>query len=154
MAARALPQAEIDRLAAEGAAQLRRERAASAPKVINNEAALQLGEPIPLVWDGTTYAVRSISYRDGLQIQRAQLWIEQMAQNPATTPEEVEDAEAELIQALVLMHSLLADPPEQNPFVDASPAEVGALLGFFSASLTMQSGRCRLRAGGARSTIN
>lgn len=154
MPARAIPEAEIERLAREGAAQLRRERSASAPKVINTEHALALGSSVPVLWNGTEYRARDLSFRDGLQLERAKLWIEQMAKQPATTPEELEEAEAELIQTLALLHSLLEDTPEVNPFADASPSEVGALVGFFKGCLMMQSSRSRLAMVRRPSTTN
>jgi hypothetical protein len=141
---RALSDAEIQQLAARGAAELRVQRAASAPKTVNTDEALALGQPIPLLWSGVRYTIRPISYREGLTLQRAAVLTEEAAKNPPKTVEEIEDAEAELIQTLALMHSLLEDAPEVNPFADASPSEVGALLGFYCACLTLQRGHSRL----------
>lgn len=147
MAARAHSDSAIERLAAEGAAQLRKQRAANAPDVVNVGNALALGEPIPLVWAGVDYTVRPISYRDGLQLQGASLFLSRMREHPPQTVEEVDDCEVELIQMLALFHSLIEPKPEANPFADASPQEVGALLGFFWASLTIQGGQSPSRMG-------
>lgn len=153
MAAQAIAQSEIDRLAAQGAAELRKERSEAAPRTVNLEELIALGAPPPpLLWDGVEYSVRLISWRDGLQIERAMLWMEQRREKPAATPEELEDDESELIQALTLMHTLLDPMPAENPFADASPEEVGALLGFFTLARILQRGRSRAGIGRAPTT--
>lgn len=136
---KALSQSEIDRIAAQGRKLLQADR--EAPKYLNLENALALGQPIPLVWRGVELKVKALSYREGMALQRTEKLLSSWASNPAKTLEDVEEQEAELIQMLALFHSLLAAPPEANPFVDASPLEVGELLGFFSACLMIQGAR-------------
>src|SRR5688500_17062526 len=104
---RGLTQAEIDRLAAEGARELRASRAVAGPSTVNIQEALQLGAPLTFYWQGAEYRARPISYRDGLQLERAKLYLEPA--QPATTVEEKEDEEAALVEILELFRSLL-DP--------------------------------------------
>lgn len=132
---KALSQAEINRISAQGVALLRAER--QAPAVLNLQNALALGEPIPLVWSGTRYTAKPLSWRDGLALQRLEKQMKGWSK--AETVEEVEDAEAELVEALALFHSFLDPKPAENPFADASPLEVGELLGFFCLCLTIRS---------------
>lgn len=147
---RALSQAEIDAIAANGRELLRKERAQAAPKVVNLDAAIALNEPIPLLWDGVEYSVRPISYRAGLQLQKASMEIQRWAEHPPRTPAEVERQEAFVADLLALMHSLLDPRPRENPFADASPWEVGQLAAFFLMCQTRQRGRSRLGAAPPR----
>lgn len=112
-------------------------------EVKNLENAIALGQPLPLPWDGEEYQVAPISYRAGLELHRCELQLQHWAKNPPKTVEEVEECEFDLLQTLALFHSLLDPKPAKNPFADAAPEEVGVLLGFFSACLTMQRGRSR-----------
>lgn len=136
----ALSQAQIDAIAANGRELLRRQRAA-APSPVNVGHALELGQPLQLDWRGQRLEVRQLSYRDGLQLIRAQLVIGRMEANPPSTVEEIEDCEAAIVEMLALFHDCLADPPAANPFGDATPQEVGHLLGFFLACQMRQGGR-------------
>jgi hypothetical protein len=148
MPARAIPQAEIDRLAAEGAAQLRKERAANAPAVLNLDAVLALGEPFALPYRGQEYPVKAISYREGVALQKAGLEMERMAKR--ATPPSIEEvqAQAEFVDRLLgLLHSLLEPRPAENPFLDATPLEVGVLLGKSCGFLMRQNDPSRSRAG-------
>ena len=145
MAARGLAQAEIDRLAAEGRAQLLKERAAHAPEIVNIDSALSLGEPVPLLWGEQEYSVKPISYREGLRLQRYSLHFAEFARKPPQDEAGIDELDAFLADVLAFMHGLLRPKPSANPFADATPWEVGALLPFFSACLTKQGGQSRFR---------
>jgi hypothetical protein len=142
MAARGITQAEIDRLAAQGAAELKRERTNSAPREINAAHALDLGQRIPLEWDGVTYRVAPISWRDGVRLNV-------VAGRIREQEERGENADAVALvaavdEALALFHSLLDPRPVENPFLIATPWEVGQLLAFFFMCRTKQVGLSRL----------
>lgn len=147
---RALSQAQIDEIAANGRTLLQREREAAAGRAINVDNALALGQPVPLLWDGVEYSVRQISYRQGLQFQKAALEFRRWGEKPPETPEEIDAQEAFVQEVLDLMHGLLDPRPHDNPFADASPWEVGHLAAFFLTCQTKQRGRSRLRTGSSR----
>lgn len=132
---------------AEGQAKVRARLAGQAPRVINHEAVLQLGQPIPLVYRGGRYVVAALSHRDAIELQRSELRLKHWATNPAQTEDELDDQAAELVEMLALYHSLLDPMPESNPFADASPLEVGELLRFFFMCLMMQNSRSPLVDG-------
>jgi hypothetical protein len=142
MAARGITQAEIDRLAAQGAAELKRERTNSAPREINAAHALDLGQRIPLEWDGVTYRVAPISWRDGVRLNVLSGRIQELEKGGAETNA------AELVktvdEALNLFYMLLDPRPPENPFLIATPWEVGQLLAFFFMCRTKQVGLSRL----------
>lgn len=115
------------------------------PEILNIGNALELGQKIPLLWDGVEYQVKAISFREGLELQRASMTLERLSSAALSTPEEIEDAEADLIQTVALFHSLLDPKPELNPFATATLPEVGAILGFYLGCQMMQRGSSRLQ---------
>ena len=119
---KALSQKDIDRIASEGRKLLRTQR--GEVQVLNVANALTLGQPIPLMWGDTEYKVKPISYRDGLELQRAELAMQRWAKQPPKSEEELEDMEADLIGTLALFHSLLDPRPDANPFADGSRGDL------------------------------
>lgn len=145
MAARAIPRERFEELYGPGwDAEYRTPAAAQA---VNQQAVLQLYESIPLVWDGITYTVAPISYLDGVRFAGLDAVIKRAAVRAPTTEGEREAFELALLDGIERMGALLRPEPEENPFLDASPLEVGQLLGFFSMCLTMQSASGRSRLG-------
>ena len=145
MAARALSQAEIDAIAANGRVLLQKERAAKAPEIVNVGHAATMDGPIPLLWGETEFTVGPISYTNALRLQKAQMELARWATKPAETAEEVGAQVAFMVETLNLFWSLLVPKPPTNPFADATPWEVGHLIPFFCTCLTMQRGQSRLR---------
>jgi hypothetical protein len=142
MATRALSQPQIEQLAAEGAAQLRKERAASALAIVNVRLATTLDDDDVLVWrDGREYRVPPVPWDAGAELLEIQMALLRMSQND----------QADMRQYRILMRRAVEIFPRlirrpfralrPNPFRTASAPEVGALLGFFLASPTS-----RLRA--------
>ena len=141
MAARALSQAQIDAIAANGRDLLRKERAAKASETINLGNLLALGEPIPLPWGDRTYLVKPISFREGVRLQRTAMDLARFAKKAAETPEEIDALTAFAEETVDFFWSLLAPKPALNPFADVTPQGVAYLLDFFSRCLTRQASR-------------
>lgn len=118
----------------------------TAPQSVNAEAVLALVEDIPLVWDEVTYRVAPIGYLDGVRFARLDALIKAATEKPPVTDAEHDAFEVHLLEGIERMGALLRPCPDENPFLAASPREVGQLLGFFSMCLTLQSasGRSRL----------
>ena len=151
--ARALSQAQIDAIAANGRALLQKERAKASPKVVNIDNALALGAPIPLVWDGEEYRVGPIAYHDGLRLQKASLRFKAWGENPPQSEEALDEQGAYVADLLDFMHGLLHPKPSENPFASASPWEVGQLAAFFLMCQTKQRDRSRLGTDPRRFTM-
>jgi hypothetical protein len=150
--AKGISQAEINRISEQGVRLLRADR--KDPVVVNLENALALGQPLPLDFRGTEYRVRPLSYRNGLELERAEKSLNRWRSNPAQNVDEVDEHEIDLLQTLALFHSLLEPVPESNPFLDASPSEVGELLGFFFACLMIQGALSRSAVSHSPSSTN
>lgn len=133
---KALSQAQIDRIAADGRRLLQKDRGET--KVLNLQNALALGQPLPLEYRGEVYTVKALSYRDGVALQIAERNLHTWATSPPQSVDELEDQDAAIIEMLVTFHSFLDPKPEENPFMEASPLEVGELLRFFCLCLMMQ----------------
>lgn len=142
-------QREIDRLAAEGRLELLRDRKAAALDPINLEAALALGQPIPLLWREVVYLVGDISVPNALKLQRINLRYTKHGEGGGVPSEQDIDAfEALYLETVDLFWSLLDPKPAVNPFSDLTPREVGELIPFFFVCLTMQNSS--RRAAGVR----
>lgn len=122
------------------------------PEVVNTGPVLELvGAPPPLVWDGIKYSVPLVSYRAGLKLQELLLAWQAMRTDTPLTLSDLRSQAAWLDDALGLMWSLVEPRPPLNPFADASPQEVGQLLGFFLACQTMSGARSRFQKTAATS---
>lgn len=121
-----------------------RARQQGAPRAVNLAAAESLFEPILMPWNGIEYRIRAMTYREGLQLQRAIMGFERFAREE--TPDEAAVAQhiQLLDEVLGLYWSFLEPKPQVNPFEDATPLEVGALAGFFLASQRMQNQPSRM----------
>jgi hypothetical protein len=119
----------------------------AAPTSVNADAVLALLEPIPLLWDGVEYRVAPIGYLDGVRFSRLNAALKAAEKAPPQTEEEHEAFELKIVDVVERMHALLLPRPDENPFLAASPAEVGQLLGFFSMCLTLQTASGRSRMG-------
>lgn len=118
-----------------------------APEAVNADAVLALAESIPLLWDGVEYRVGPIGYLDGVRFSRLSAALRAAERHPPQTDEEHQAFEEKIVDVVERMHALLIPCPDENPFLAASPAEVGQLLGFFSMCLTLQSASGRTRMG-------
>lgn len=134
---RLAPQEEIERISHEAYRQHFKDRA-KPDRVINLGPALALDEPDTLQWRGAEFPIRLISWHEGVDLQRVAFELERMAKTPPTDLESLDAMDAFADRTLALFHSFLDPVPAENPFTDATPQEVGALLGFFCLSLMKQ----------------
>jgi hypothetical protein len=114
---------------------------------VNLDAAIELYEPIPLLWDGTEHHVRVIPWLEGVKLSRIMLRLVKAQETPPATELELIEFEITIEDAIERMWKLLSPAPEVNPFLDCSPPEVGQLLGFFFMCQTLQSARAPSRVG-------
>lgn len=121
-----------------------RARQAAAPAPVNLTAAQSLFEALPVPWNGREYTMRNLTYREGLQLQRAMMGFERFAKEPTPDLEAVAEHERLLDEVLSLYWGFLDPKPEENPFAEATPLEVGALAGFFLACQRMQNHPSRM----------
>jgi hypothetical protein len=121
-----------------------RARQQAAPRAVNLAAAESLFEPILMPWKGVEYRIRAMTYREGLQLQRAIMGFERFAREE--TPDEAAVAEhIQLLDGVLDLYWSFLDPkPRENPFADAMPLEVGAIAGFFLACQRMQNQPSRM----------
>lgn len=124
-----------------------RARQKAAPEPVNHDAALSLFEPVSLRWGAATYAVRNISYVEGLQLEKLQLRLKRQSEQPHDSEAAIEAHEALVRDFLALFWGFLDPKPAANPFADLTPLEVGALAGFFSLCQRIQNHPSRMRAG-------
>lgn len=132
-------QKQIDRLAAEGRAELERERRQKTPDPINLEHALALGQPIPLLWRGVEHSVAMITVPQALTLELLQIgWLKRDAN--LSSEAGVQAALALYGRTAEHFWSLLSPKPKVNPFTnpDLIPLEVGTLFSFFSVCLKIQ----------------
>lgn len=107
-------------------------------EVVGEDVIEALAGDRAFVWDGLTYRVPKVAYRDGLALARLARRLEAL--------EKVEDADTEEVAAVyeeaialfgrIVQHTgwrRLAARWLRNPFVDATEQDVGYLLAFFSA---------------------
>jgi hypothetical protein len=141
---RLIPQAELEAIAGEEYRQ-RFKPAAGTASVHNLGNALALVEPDALTWRGDVYPVRLIAWAEGLKLQRIAMEMERLQTRTTSTLEDIEDLSRFADTVLSLFHSILTPRPPENPFLSATPVEVGELLGFFSVCLMRQSERASVR---------
>lgn len=144
MPAQAISESQIERLAAEGAAQLRKERAASAPSAVGGRLAASLHEDDVLEWGGKQYRVPPVPHAEGAELMEIQSRIGQMASGAEEVS--MQEYRTLLSRAVQIFPRLIRRRLawlRPNPFRRASSQQIGALLGFFFA--------CQLKApNGAR----
>lgn len=114
------------------------------PKAANGDNLHQLlTEPPPLVWDGVRYTIPRVPYLSGVRLS-----IIAQKSREALGEELTEEAQFQQIEywreACDLMWGMLSPKPPENPFLDASPSEVGELISFFLIVLTIWKGESRL----------
>jgi len=118
------------------------------PEVRNGRAVLMLAEPERLYYRGRAYEVRPVPYTAGIRLLEMQERFRAFAEAPPTAESVREYARlcreaTRLFRRLVRPYGVrrLIWPLCRNPFRDATEAEIGGLVGFFSMHRTRSSVR-------------
>ena len=121
---------------------------AARPEIRNRQAVLMLAEPERLYYRGRAYEVRPVPYTAGIRLLEMQERFRAFAEAPPTAESVREYARlcreaVRLFRRLVRPYGLrrLIWPLCRNPFRDATEAEIGGLVGFFSTCRTRSSVR-------------
>lgn len=129
-----------------------RPRSEPPPRIVGAETVQALDRYPPLPFRGREYPVGRISYLDGIELHRRWLLVAEFQQAKELTAAELERWGHAVAAVIGQCYQLLADPkPRENPFVGATPRELGSVVGFFFARLRDQ--ETGLSAGKPRRSI-